>query len=182
MLGYVFLRYIKNQFQKVNSKSYLLLLGFSIIVMFILIFTYKKKKVTMHELIANEFLIVYTVFVLLSTVFCRERISDYQIQLIPFWSWIEAINGKHMLRFEIMLNVVMWIPFGALLPICIRRYFKNRVIISVIIYFFLVLGIEGLQFILKRGLCESDDIINGFIGFNIGILIFQFLKKNCKYK
>jgi glycopeptide antibiotics resistance protein len=80
---------------------------------------------------------------------------------------------------EIILNVVMFVPIGFLMP-CVIRNFKYRKTAGFALCF--TIFIEVTQLLTHRGFFEFDDIINNFLGACIGMLLYiWFLEKNRRY-
>lgn len=88
-----------------------------------------------------------------------------------FYSYKEAwVKFEPKLWRNIILNILMFVPFGFLLPLGIR---KMGVFWKTWLAGFLFAGcIEVLQLVLKRGVFEWDDIINNTLGVMIGFGFF----------
>ena len=71
---------------------------------------------------------------------------------------------------QIALNVLLFIPFGFLLP-CVSRYFRSSM--AIVASGFMFSGfIETMQYITGRGLTEVDDIITNTTGAAVGAFIY----------
>lgn len=93
------------------------------------------------------------------------------MNLVPF---IDVLNGRGDFARQVVLNVVMTIPFGFLLPLVK----ENTRILKVVLYTFLLsLFIELLQPLIN-GVRSSDitDLITNVIGGFIGYLIYLIFK------
>ena len=78
---------------------------------------------------------------------------------------------NHLFWFmQIFLNVLLFVPFGFLLPIVSER-FRNP-ILTVFTGFLFLAGIETMQYITGRGLTEVDDLINNTAGVMFGYIAF----------
>lgn len=75
-----------------------------------------------------------------------------------------------MLLMEDVLNVLMMVPVGFLMPAAAEHCRLRKVILAVL---FVEVSIETLQFFLKRGLAEWDDIFHGLIGGICGYCLYQ---------
>ena len=74
-------------------------------------------------------------------------------------------------------NIVWFIPFGLLLPLCSRTN-KNHPFLWVIFSgFYLSMCIEFLQFTFGVGVAEIDDLILNTLGCAIGYLIYAIIRK-----
>ena len=129
------------------------------------------RKIKISQAVA---VIAFTVFlgiVLASTVFTRE-VEVRQYKLIPFWSWREVIIHHDMeLLQEILLNCILLLPVGCLLPVVrgARTAFAVGFGISAVI--------EVSQLLFRRGLFEWDDMIHNALGCMIGnVLVNVWMK------
>lgn len=97
----------------------------------------------------------------------------YAINIIPFDDYA---NGRGDVMRQIVLNVVMTIPFGFLFPLTQRRS-RRKLINTVIATFLLSLGIETLQPIIN-GIRSFDvtDLITNTMGGTIGYLGFVTIR------
>ena len=110
----------------------------------------------------------YIWYTLDSTIFGRNDFSDYKYKTIPFWSYIAIYNGETFLIKEDLLNVALFVPIGFLLCYVLpyRRWW-----IALMFGLGLSVGIESMQLVWKRGICEFDDVFHNTIGCLIGYLI-----------
>ena len=77
-----------------------------------------------------------------------------------------------MLR-QLLINFVMLMPVGFLLPVVIKA--KHKYLITMALSLLLTVFIETMQLITKCGSFEVDDIINNFVGAVLGMLIYMML-------
>lgn len=95
-------------------------------------------------------------------------------ELIPLWSWKKIIlcHDWNLLK-EDLLNCVLLLPAGILLPIVRNRKVKwsDAFIFGV----FISAVIEICQLIFKRGLFEWDDMIHNGLGCMVGCVIANCL-------
>ena len=105
--------------------------------------------------------------VLCAIVIFRGADSERGYNLIPFWSyWDYGEHSYFMEMFgEIILNVLLFVPTGFLAGCGLHRMTLMKVLflgggLSVVI--------ELLQFIFKKGFCETDDVIHNVLGCIIG--------------
>lgn len=138
----------------------------------------RRKRISRVQSIAMVLLAVYTFLVFASTVFSRAPMSSYRYELMPFWSYREILAGSKSLFWEDVLNVILLLPMGILLPAAMggdgggKRF--RRVVLSGFLTSF---AIEVLQLILKRGLFEFDDMFHNVIGVAVGYWIYRKLRK-----
>ena len=105
--------------------------------------------------------------VLCAIVLFREPSAKRGYNLMPFWSYWDY--GEHSYFMEMfgenILNMLLFVPIGFLAGCGLRGMTFKRV---------LLLGgglsvfIELLQFIFKKGFCETDDVIHNVLGCIIG--------------
>lgn len=152
----------------------------SLTILYFVFFVPRWEKDSYH-LFIKTCMYVYLSFVMYFTViipvviplpFINMNPSNMEINLIPFYDLISG-NGEAMR--EVVLNVVMFIPFGILYPFIYHRSCKKTIIASL----FLTAGIELWQLISARNLnsCDITDVINNFIGALIGYGIYYILHK-----
>ena len=85
-----------------------------------------------------------------------------------FWSWRAVFRGSREMLKEDILNIVLLLPLGGLLPFVFDK--KIRWWQGLLCGIVVSLGIEILQLVLKRGLFEFDDIMNNSIGCMLGCI------------
>lgn len=135
----------------------------------ILFFLWRKKKIILSQMISGLLLTVYLGVVFASTVFTRTPDGIWHYELIPFWSWREVLIGNTYMLTEIVLNVILFIPIGILIPVVLHRRIRwwQGLLLGVL----LSAVIEVSQLVLCRGLFEWDDMIHNGIGCMVGCVI-----------
>lgn len=108
-------------------------------------------------------IIVYLAFIAYMTLLLREA-GDPEGKFEFFWSYRQFLTSQYY-RTEILLNIWLFVPFGALM----YSLFKNRALI--LIPFLVSLIVEVIQLIFGFGLFEFDDIISNTLGGAIGFFI-----------
>lgn len=150
-------------------------------------------------------LLVKWVFLILCTaVIFRKSGESSRINLIPLSSYFDIAKNSYLVEAAAVnaLNFILFIPIGLLLGFCLndRRKTKDDNNINVnpnlnvnewsskkgwlkamAVGAGISVTIELLQLILKRGLCEVDDLIHNLIGCVIGILFYRLLIRLTKY-
>lgn len=108
--------------------------------------------------------ICYVLFIFYMTLFFRENGSQqYEFKL--FWSYLQFFESP-TLGLEVLNNIWLFIPFGALL--CSLKKKKRVLLFAIALSVF----IEGMQYIFGLGLCELDDIIGNSLGAWLGWCCF----------
>ena len=105
--------------------------------------------------------------VLCAIVLFREASADRGYNLMPFWSYWDYGKDSYFLEMfgENILNVLLFMPVGFLAGCSFRGItFKKALLLGGGLSVF----IEVLQFILKKGFCETDDVTHNVLGCLIG--------------
>ena len=121
--------------------------------------------------------IIYIIGVLSLTFIVREtmilRTPDNRGVVLELFREIDAMlhQPNHFFWFmQIFLNILLFVPFGFLLPMISKR-FQNLLLITVTGFVFSA-GIETMQYITGRGLTEVDDVINNTVGAVVGYILY----------
>lgn len=142
-----------------NSQKIVIIFG---IVVIILSLIFNRK--------INIILIgLYIGFIVYMSLMNRTT-SGYGLQLELFWSY-RQIFDKTKLAQEILNNIWLFVPLGVML----YRLVPNKLIIVILIL--LSISIEFIQYWMKLGLCEWDDVFSNSLGGFIGYLIAAFIEK-----
>lgn len=104
----------------------------------------------------------YAFLILAETVLIRKPFVGEHIKLELFWSW----RVWNVQRGQIIANVIMFVPVGVLAG-CLWKWK------GILAAAGLSVGIEILQLVTSRGLCEFDDVIHNCLGAVIGILTVE---------
>ncbi len=121
---------------------------------------------------AALFFVEYVVLLLCSTVLFRTTSDVYKYDWRPFWSYKAIEDGRVELLPENIMNVVVFMPIGLLLGLVFGniKWWQVLLVGSII-----SLSIEVMQFWLKRGFAETDDIMHNTLGCLIGYGIGRLL-------
>ena len=149
----------------VSVEIYWGLLGLFVIGLLVLIWWKGLRRGLRYG--AVLLLAEWVFLVLCAIVFFRESSADRGYNLMPFWSYWDY--GEHSYFMEMfgenILNVLLFVPIGFLAGCGLRGMTFKKVL-------FLGGGfsvfIELLQFVFKRGFCETDDVIHNVLGCIIG--------------
>lgn len=150
-----------------------------LIIIYVLKFYKKWKSKGKDILFINTLMYVYLIFVLYFTLMPVLTSLPFMfnhpytpMNLTPF---IDVLNGRGDFVRQVVLNVIMTVPFGFLLPL-IKK--ENAKLPKVIFYTFLLsLSIELLQPLIN-GFRSADitDIITNVTGGIIGYIIYLIFK------
>ena len=108
----------------------------------------------------------YASLLIAETVLIRKPFKGEHLRLEIFWSWQQWNVQKN----QILTNVIIFVPVGVLAG-WLWRWKGLRFVAG------LSIGIEILQLVTSRGLCEVDDVIHNCIGAVVGIGIVMVLKR-----
>lgn len=139
-------------------------------------------KLYMHrKTLINCTFLFYILGVLCVTFIVRETMvlrtpENRGLILQPFREFEEMMNGTHFFWFkQIFLNVLLFVPFGILLPM-VSRYFKNPIVTLITGCLFSGI-IEIMQYVTGRGLTEVDDVVTNTIGAAVGVVMYHIVSK-----
>ena len=101
------------------------------------------------------------------------RYEDRKINLTLFTDLFHVYKYTNIITFMRLLlgNIGWFVPFGFLLPILVKR---NSFLFTIIAGASFSLTIEILQYFLKKGVAELDDLILNILGVVIGYFIYRF--------
>lgn len=150
-----------------------------LILLYFLVFFKKWKRKRKDRIVINTIMYVYLSFVLYFTLMpiitsIPTALFNHHFRAMNLVPFIDVAFGRGDFIRQIVLNVIMTVPFGFLLPLLK----DNRGFIKVIFYTFLLsLSIELLQPLIN-GFRSSDitDIITNVMGGAIGYFLYLLLK------
>ena len=115
-------------------------------------------------------LVLYACFIAYMTLISRPSTGS-RANLELFWSYRQLFTNAS-LRQEIVFNILLFVPLGAILYRLLRRPYVVAIALAVTI------GVETIQYVAGVGLCEFDDIVSNGMGAAIGAL-FAYICRNC---
>lgn len=137
----------------------------------------KKRRVACGMLMCG-----YCLLLLHATVFSRSTGQFPKYSLCPFYSYYDIAKGNYSLFPQVLMNVLLFIPVGFFVKGTFSRWNWEWILVVGAI---ISIIIEILQFLLRRGVAELDDIIHNTLGCALGILLYEitrstkdFLKRN----
>ena len=113
----------------------------------------------------------YVFLIYYSTVISRASGSETEYNLMLFWSYRAYFSGESQLLVENVMNVVVFVPIGILLGSLIRV--RGSWLITLAVGLGISVSIEAMQYFLKRGFAELDDVIHNTVGCLIGYGIYS---------
>ena len=121
-------------------------------------------------------LAVSVLLILFATVLFRVP-NPQKPQLELFWSYKAWFAGNASLGREIVLNILLFVPFGFSMALITK---KNWVVIVAALV--LTVATEIIQLTFDLGLFEWDDIINNALGAVIGVGLARLFVKTKKQR
>lgn len=132
-----------------------------------------RKRPVMLKYTNYVILAVYLFANLYLTILSRPTRIYHHMELTPFWSYAAALKRAD-LREEILLNIILYIPFGYLM----HYAFPKMKWWTVVCLGFLLSGFtETVQLFFKLGLCEVDDLISNTLGTLAGVGLYKGYKR-----
>ncbi|GIN72636.1 hypothetical protein J14TS2_31110 [Bacillus sp. J14TS2] len=126
-----------------------------------------KKRLSRKQLLFTSLFIGYFIMVMGVTFLNRGSTYSGGVNLAFFSSYQEAWNSFSVREWQnLYLNILMFVPFGILLPLWHVRFRKVRWTIGMAAIF--TLFIETFQLLTGFGIFELDDLFNNLLGASIG--------------
>ncbi len=135
-----------------------------------------RKRPIALKYINYIILAVYLFANMYLTILSRPVRIYHHMELTPFWSYALALERAD-LREEILLNIILYIPFGYLLH---YAFPKLKWWMAVLGGFLLSGFTEAVQLFFKLGLCEVDDLISNTLGTLAGVGLYMLYRKLAK--
>ena len=144
-----------------------------------------EKQFPWKRILLLQIFTGYLVLVFFVTNFRASHMSR-EVNLHLFRAWREALNNFSQHRWlNVLLNIAMFCPFGALLPILDRKFRCWYVTVPAGFCFSLI--IELLQLIFARGVFDVDDLFCNTLGtvigfFGVMVILSCFREKGKRLK
>lgn len=122
-------------------------------------------------------LLIYLIIYFYLTFGFRSPSKEPILMLRPFWSYQAAFQFSPLkvrrlgLARQILLNILLTIPAGLLLPILYRT--KHPYLHTALTILLLSLLTEVFQYLTRLGFTETDDLINNLLGGLLGMGILR---------
>lgn len=139
----------------------------------------KANNTRMCFWLITALLVVYCCVYSYLTFFYRKPTISPRAFLTPFWSYREAFQWAPFkikrlgLAREIIMNMLLTVPLGLLLPLMFYRK-KHPYALAIAVTVGLSILTEGLQYFTCTGVSELDDVLNNTIGCLHGTIILIF--------
>ncbi len=106
---------------------------------------------------------------------------EYRLLNLRPFVWVTEVYsmGVRKMLEQLAMNIVMFIPYGFLLPTAIRRLRAPRLALSVVLL--TTVFIETVQYCIGRS-ADIDDVIMNFLGGCLGYGLFSLCRKHFRKK
>ena len=131
----------------------------------------RKPVQVLYMLALAGYLAVYLYLTFLS----RKPGVQHRMRLMPFYGLQHLFEGNrfHLKIFrEAFLNIILYIPFGILIPAVLDAH-PHAVRITLLTALLCTFLTEAAQYLLGLGLAETDDILHNLLGAFLGMLGFS---------
>lgn len=155
-----------------NFMNYLpvcLLIALILELATILILLIQKKKIRFYKAIYVFLFWTYIIAVVFITLLSREPGSRGGMNFVLFSTW----GSSRTARAFVLENIILFIPFGFLLPLVFRPARHIRLMLLFAILY--STSIEVTQVITAMGYGEIDDIVTNVLGAGIGYNCWLFV-------
>ena len=144
-----------------------------IAIALITIIAIKKEKRSRRQMVCLLIAGAYTEIVLLLTLLLRHSYNGTHLKIIPFWifSEVNRYGLKHVVQ-EVVVNLLMFFPIGLFISMGLS-HLKTMTILFIGLGLSLI--VESLQFFLKVGAFEINDLIFNTVGIYVGHLLGVYL-------
>lgn len=148
-----------------------------LIFLYFLVFYKKWKKLSNYDLFIRTIMYVYISFVLYFTlmpIICSiPFMFNHPFKMMNMNLFDDLLNHRGDYIRQIVLNIVMLIPFGIIFPMIDK---KNNFVKTVKWSFITSLVIELLQTLISVRSSDITDLITNVFGAFIGYLIYLIFK------
>ena len=130
-----------------------------------------------RDAIAGKLVLLYLVAIVYVSL---SPFVDWRAPEGPFLSYLWAPLPKYLTQFDILVNIVAYVPFGVLLDIYWRRYFASRpaLLIAIGCGVSLSLGMETAQAFLPSRIATNVDLVTNSLGVVLGASLWAGLARH----
>ena len=112
----------------------------------------------------------YLVLLLCFTIIFREESVDGDVRFIPYKNYLA--NNMQLLK-DALMNIAMFVPVGFCTSVLLRQPMWLKILLLSGI---LSCCIELSQFVLSRGFCDINDVMNNMFGGLLGYWTYCLVK------
>ena len=155
-------------------------LGFFAVFLLLRGLGFMKHRGVFPYLRVREILLIFEISLIVAVTLWGRTPKDVVVwDWKPLVSYVRVLQGKSMgLLAQIILNIIIFIPMGILLPWCLKVCERYRYTLAIV--FFISISIEVLQGVTQIGSFEIDDVINNLMGTGIGVMLYHVFVRRKK--
>ena len=151
-------------------------------LIFILIVIVITRTVPRSRVLPWLLALVYVGGIVFLAFLIRQPGDVGRLNTVPFWALKRSVSllgptvfsgiriVNKVLFQDVILNVLLFIPFGLLFPVLFRK--TAAIVFTVPAGFLASLCIETVQYITRLGTADVDDLINNTLGALIGLILY----------
>lgn len=172
----LFFEYVRNLYRVVPTYVYEGLASVTSLGVVLILSCYGIKRGLRKS--ARMVLIEYLFLLYCTTVMYRPYNENQRYDFRPFWSYVAIQEDRKELLPEIVMNILVFVPVGLLLG-CVQT--PKTWWIAALTCLSISFSIEVLQYLLKRGFAEFDDVFHNTLGCLIGYGMYKLLMFSLRY-
>ena len=124
-----------------------------------------------RRIIACIGVVLALALIYLFTIHGRTSKASYDCKLIPFISFRLATKQPELYR-AMFMNFLLFLPLGLSLPFALPSAFRHKALFSLLAGLIITVSVETMQYFLRLGSFETDDIMMNTLGTAIGVTSF----------
>lgn len=164
-------------------------IGMLLIIVWIILSMIIKSNCSLYIWkLFNVVLFVLSLLLIIYATLIGRKVGLREIELIPFYTLTTISYNNEALR-TMLMNVILFLPFGLTIPYVLDRQIKNKRhkwCICILSALLLSITIESAQYYFCIGRAEMDDVICNTLGGLLGILAnvigYRLSKKQHKHE
>lgn len=158
-------------FFKTGIPNVVLYPSLVLVVILIAVILLSRKIKNKTRYIIEVLFVEYLFIVICSTIICRgpQSFEYARLELTPFWTYravLDSVPGVSV--WDIILNVLLFIPLGFFTKILFRN---TSLIKMIIIAVMCSVFIETNQYVFEKGIAQIDDVMHNILGGVLGWII-----------
>ncbi|MCC8126272.1 MAG: VanZ family protein [Clostridiales bacterium] len=128
---------------------------------------FPRRKVRCRRWALVSVWVTYLIVLLIQAFFSREPGSRTGIDLHLFETWGTTVQAHAY----VVENVLMFVPFGVLLPQIFER--QRSVFVCTLTGCVCSMALEFFQLMTQRGHCQLDDVVMNTLGTALGWVLYR---------
>ena len=153
---------------RLSASDWLVAMDIGLMIAILCSTLLRKRIGSRIQIVSAGLLAGYLYIVLASLVLNRRTGMAYTHRLQPFWSYRLILQGRWIVLWEDLLNIILFIPIGFLTKVTLLKWKMKHILIAGMATSVIL---ELLQLVLRKGLCEFDDVINNIMGTLTGFAV-----------